>query len=608
MKKFTAALLALILIFAIVCMSSCSFFAGLMPDGSDDGDGSGNNGGTGDSNGGHGMAGGNNGSNGTGDDGHEHQFESYFVYSECTVDGCNVVGRNQSENTYADDFVYTLTDAKVAEIGELYDEMKACLADGDDYDYFEKLYNEYEDLFDYAIHQYQVSSILSDVEYNATTAGNYRTATKLYNEMRANYYGLYALVYNSPYRDMFYEGWDDDEIAEALDYADMYGGSKDNNNAVDDIIAEYDDYMDAIGGSIASSYTDPEERVKQLNDIGKLYGKLIDANNNVAKASRYDNYMEYAYANRYNRDYTPALVSNTMRKYVKQYVAPLFLSIAIEYYFYCDPTSLDGADKEFYYAFTSQSLFTSQSSANFSRAQLAIELIGEYFNYIKRPSTTTRGDVVDFRVALEDLFRRGNYFIGDYDGAYTWWISKIKHPILYFGPGYDSAFTFVHEFGHYYNNIYNGSMSLSYDHDETHSQGNEMLFLAWLSKNKPRNVTKGFDFVEIEQLFGMLANIVIATAVDEFEQAAYTGIYNGQPIDCSYSDLFIQILRSYSATAFLNSAYWAYVVFHSAAYYISYAMSALPSIELYVRARHEGMFEGRDSYVKLFTFSNNSKF
>ena len=186
-------MLAIILIFVIVCMCGCSliadFFNGLMPDddnglgspSDNDGSGSGNGGG------GHGMAGGNNGSNGSGDDGHEHQFASYFVYSECTVDGCKIVGRNQSENAYADDFVFTLTEEEVANIAALYDEMLSYLADGKSYDYFETLYDKYMDLFDYAVHQYQVSSILSDVEYNVTTAGNYRMATKLYNEMRANY-------------------------------------------------------------------------------------------------------------------------------------------------------------------------------------------------------------------------------------------------------------------------------------------------------------------------------------------------------------------------------------------------------------------------------------
>ena len=584
MKKFTAILLAVILIFSCLCLSGCSFigeFFNVIF--GDDGDNS-------------------------GDSGHEHQFESYFIYTQCSVDGCRVVGRIQSENVYADDFVYTLTDARIDEISALYGEILTYLADGDNFGYFEQLYEQYLNLFDYAAHQYQVSSILSDVEYNTDTVNNYRAATKLYNEMRANYYAMFGLVYNSNYRDEFYEGWDVAEIEEALHYAEIYGDSADNNNAVDDILAEYDAYMDEIGNSISS---------RDLNYIGELYGRLVEANNNVAKAAYYNNYMDYAYAHEYNRSYTPGQVGETMRKFVKTYIAPIFITLAYKNDEYYSAEFNTAADRDFYYGLTSDSLFTATSEKHFGRVKSTIDLISEYFSYINRPSSLTNGEAVDFRSELEELFKNGNYFTGDYRGAYTWWISKIQKPILYLGTNYDSAFTFVHEFGHYYNNIYNGSMGLSYDHDETHSQGNEMLFLAWLSQHKPTGVTNGFDMVEVEQLYDMLINIIIATAVDEFEQAAYTGLYNGQPITCSYADLFTQILGSYrgtykgverSALEFLNSKYWAYVAFNSAAYYISYAMSALPSIELYVKAKSSGMYGARSSYVKLFTFSNDSRF
>ena len=585
MKKLTAIFLAVILIFSLLCLSGCGligeFLDVIFGDGSD---------------------------NEYDDGSHVHRFDSYFTYSECSVDGCRVVGRIQSENVYANDFVYTLTGAKIDEISALYDAILTYLADGDDYGYFEELYEEYLDWFDYAGHQYQVSSILSDVKYNTTTASNYRTAAKLYNEMRANYYALYELVYNSNYRDEFYDGWDSAEIEKALYYAEIYGGSADDNNAVDDILAEYDAYMDEIGNAISTD---------NINYVGELYGRMVEANNNVAKAAHYDNYMDYAYAHEYNRNYTPNQVAETMRKFVKTYIAPIFITLAYknDEYYYAKFNST--ADKNFYYALTSDSLFAAKSDKNFNRVKTAVDLIGEYLGYINRPSATTNGEAVNFRNELENLFKNGNYFTGDYRGAYTWWISKLQKPIVYFGPSYDSAFTFLHEFGHYYNDIYNGSMGLSYDHDETHSQGNEMLFLAWLSQNKPKGVTNGFDMVEVEQLYDMLVNIIIATAVDEFEQAAYTGTYDGEPITCSYADLFTQILGSYrgeykgverSASQFLNSEYWGYVVFDSAAYYVSYAMSALPSIELYVKAKREGLYDARSSYVKLFTFSNDSRF
>ena len=605
MKKFATIFFIVILIFVwLFCIAG---MFGLLDTIFPNGDG-----GT-DSSGGNGGSGGIGGSGGLGgevhDDGsHTHQFESYFFYSECTHEDCAVVGRNGSEKKYASEFVYTLTGAKIDEISALYGEILTYLDDGDDYKYFEKLYEKYEDWYEYAIHQYQVSSILSDVEYNTTTANDYRTATKLYNEMRANYYGLYGLVYESAYRDEFYEGWSDEEIDRALQYAEIYSGSADNNNAVDDILAEYEAYMDSIGDYVGTN---------NLDYLGNLYGRLVEANNNVAKASYYNNYMDYAYSEKYHRDYTPSQVSESMRKYVKTYIAPLFIALAYKDSEYYSANFQSDADKNFYYALMSDSLFADTSDKNFDRVKSTLELVSNYLGFVNRPSNITGGEEVNFRREVEDLFKNGNYFTGDYRGAYTWWISKIQKPILYFGPRYNSAFTFVHEFGHYYNNIYNGSMSLSYDHDETHSQGNEMLFLAWLAQNKPEDVSDGFSRVEVEQLYDMLINIVIATAVDEFEQAAYTGYYNGEPINCSYADLFVRILGSYkgtykgkehSALLFLNNKYWAYVVFKSAGYYISYAMSALPSIEIYAIARGKGLQDACTSYVNLFTFSNSSRF
>lgn len=575
MKKITAALLAVLLIISCLCLCSCSllfsFLEGLL---GDDWDGS----------------------------DHTHEFDSYFTYSECQVEGCNVVGRLKSQDTYANNFKYTLTNTKVRQIRAVYDEMITYLNDGDDFEQFAELYYEYTEYLDYVGNQYQVASLLSDVSYNLVTAQNFKTASQAYNEIFENYYGLYALVYNSNYREQFYDGWSESDIQKALYYSEIYGGSADNNNAVDKILDEYEEYLNKIGGSFS---TNPAVKAQQLNKIGEIYGKLVDANNNIAKASNYDNYMDYAYANEYHRDYTPDEVA-TMRQYVKTYIAPILSKVAAAYDSYDNFNAT--ADQNYYYGLMSDSLFTKTSALSFNRVRSTVDYVADYFKYMKVSALETGGETFDFYSAVNDLFKNGNYFTGEYEGAYTWWIDSINAPIVFFGPEYDTAFTFVHEFGHYYENVYNGSLKLSYDHDETHSQGNEMMFLAWLSQNKPRGVTNGFDIVEIEQLFDMLGNIVISTAVDEFEQAAYLGEYNGQKIT-SYGDLFSTILHSYDgADEWLSSTYWAYVVFDSPAYYISYAMSALPSIELYAIAQSEGLDAARDCYVKLFTFANGFRF
>ena len=610
MKKLTAAFLCVMLIVALLCMSGCGLMLGILDglygddfgygdDGYDDYDDK--------------WDGGYGNNNGNSDDSdHTHVFDSYFVYSVCSVDGCGVVGRKDSINKYANDFTYTLTQAKISAIDDVYDEMLANIDDGDDYNQFEELFGEYLDWFDYVSHQYQVASVLADVEYTATTASNYSTVSSLYNEMFANYYGVYALVYNSDYRANFYDGWTEDDIQQALYFAEVYGGSADNNNALDEILSEYENYMNDIGWEFSERAS---TKANQLKRVGEIYGKLVEANNNVATAHGYDNYMDYAYANEYNRSYTPSDVAEVMRGYVKEYIAPLFIDVYARYYtlYTSSSNSMNSVNKNFYNGLTGDSLFAATSDSSFSRVRSTIEYVADYFEYLQMSAAVAGGAKVDFSSAVENLFKNGNYFTGEYEGAYTWWIDKISAPILYFGSGYDTAFTFVHEFGHYYENIYNGSLSLSYDHDETHSQGNEMLFLAWLAQNKPSGVTTGFDLVEIEQLFDMLANIVMSTAVDEFEQAAYTGDYSGS----QYAELFADVLSSYkgtyngqviSAADLLTTEYWTYVVFSSSAYYISYAMSALPSIELYAIAQSRGLDTAKECYIKLFTFANSSRF
>lgn len=108
-----------------------------------------------------------------------------------------------------------------------------------------------------------------------------------------------------------------------------------------------------------------------------------------------------------------------------------------------------------------------------------------------------------------------------------------------------------------------------------------------------------------------MSTVILASAVDEFEQAVYSNSYgDGQykdniPTDY-YGDLFGAILDSYGTgvrEAINYDDYWMMVCVDSAAYYISYAMSALPSLELFVKSQNSsiGMSGARSIYFKLYT-------
>lgn len=535
---------------------------------------------------------------------HEHSFSSYFEYSKCTNSNCNVIGRNDSTRSFDASFVYDFNSAKQTEIDNDYNALLDSIDNANSYEKFEKLYNQFEKDLDYIGTQYQIAQVFYDAY--CQNAGdifdkNYDAVNEYFNNCYAAYYALYQTIYDSPFRSTFYQGWTKAEINEALESAASVGGSADANNEVDRIASEYNSLLGEIENSRNPNYT-------------KLYAKFeqfVNANNKIAKQAGYDNYMDYAYVNEYNRHYTPQDVAS-MRSYVKQYVAPLLLKFAKT-----EPSDsyLSGeADKNFYWSIMTESTFTTPQDAEyFEDAKTAVNYLSSYFKYL----TDVKEDI-NFYNAVNELFKAGNYYIGTAEGAYTYWISSANKSILYFDNSYDydygytysTAFTFAHEFGHYYNGVRNGGGEISMDHDETQSQGNEMLFLAWLKQNKASNVSKGYKVVEYYQLFNILRTIVQSTIVDEFEQAVYsnsygTGKYKNGISGADYGNLYDEIVSSYGSgmSAVLESNYWAYVCVESAAYYISYAMSALPSLELFVKSQDSsiGLDGAKDSYFKLYT-------
>lgn len=526
---------------------------------------------------------------------HAHDFgDSYMMFVPCK-NNCGVLGRNASTNSAKEKFVYTFDDAKQAEINELFESLVASIDAGSDEEAFENLWNEYDDSISYVGEQYQYAYVFYCTYNTPEYETKFDDVSDYYNECVTNYYSLFRKIYSSDFRNFFYEGWSDEEIEQALIMSDSYGSEAYLNvqNKIDSLVLEYDELI---------------RQNASIDKISDLYGDLIKLNNELAQLAGYNNYMEYAYENKYERYYTPEEVE-PMRLYVKKYIAPIFSSLYDAYQ--NSARGLIGANKEFYTAFSTASVFKSSVYS-----QTVVNYLGDYFKQMVKEDSAKP---IDFYEKAEAIFREGNYYTGKQSGAFSYYISNQKTTILYFsnesaGSSYQNAFTFAHEFGHYYNNVYNERLSLSMDHDETQSQGDEMMFLAWLYNNKAKDVSTGYEAVMNEQLVNMVFTIVLATAVDEFEYAAYTGMYNGEPLatgsngKVNYASLFEKILRSYNSvfvTSFNQSTYWSKVVFDQAGYYISYAMSALPSMEIYVNARKD-YNATKESYLKLFTFSDDA--
>lgn len=548
-----------------------------------------------------------------------HQFDesklNYFTYTECSF-GCGTYKILESKNVYEDDFVYDFNEDKKAEIEGIYNQLIALL-DGSAAEIsgeeFDEKFEEYDDCVYYIQFQYQVAQVLNDNYATAETQQAYSTINEYYYETIAKYYGLFQLIYDSPvYSTYFYKGWDAAEIADILELAASYDAE--SRTDAEKIKEEYTEWLSRNKNGLYSAST------SEKNALFDIYNRLVIANNNIATKAGYDNYMDYAYENVYERDYTPADVAN-MREYVRTYIGPLASQILNESDAY-DSVVLDEASQWFFNTYNKnyvlRDLADVGSSANRINAVInSRQSLYEYYTFL---SENANSQHTSFVKALSDLFENGNYFLGESDDltAYAWYIYNLDLPILLFSEGYRTSFTFVHEFGHYYQFIYNGTLGVSMDQDETQSQGDEMLYLAWLKQNMPEGVEDGFKGLELEQLEDMLLSIIMSTAVDEFEYLVYSGAttYNGKPITgvkieggavvTDYTKLFQTVLNSYCSGQ--SQYYWSYVVFNNPAYYISYAMSALPSLEIYAKANVDGLNAARDSYLKLFTFSDEEQF
>ena len=554
--------------------------------------------------------------------GHDFSEGNYFTFTLC-ANNCGTYGSKTGGKPFETEFIFDFDESKQAEIDILYSQIQDALDENSSvsYDDFVEMFEEYDAAVGYLQAQYQFARILNDIDYSAESRNTLANVTDYYYVTIARYYTLFKDIDESRFKSQFWADteWDEEYIEYVLSLADSYDA--DNRNAVDEILDKYEEWMAALNGTPTK---------KQLYNLFNLYSQFVEANNNIATAAGYNNYMEYAYENIYERDYGPEAVV-AMRSLVKEYIGPLLGDVTKAYTAWNNAYTARGG-----WTSRAAQLYYSQYAGNWMWGDTAKYIddaerlgmildsrqsIADYFKYLDNGD-----DTVGFYGAVENLFETGNFFMGKNTNitAYTWYVYSTGTPILVFGGDdeYQDAFTFIHEFGHYYQFVHNKLLSVPMDHDETQSQGDEMLFLAWLKANMPQGVGEGFEILELEQLLNMLGSIIMSTAVDELEYLAYTGAteFNGQAIPTvkmsngervtDYATLYTLIMQSYwkDITSWFNTSYWMYVTFGSPAYYISYAMSALPCIELYAKAGNDGLDAARESYLKLFTFSSNQDF
>ncbi len=523
---------------------------------------------------------------------------------QCVNEGCIVAQWAEDNGKHDEALTFSFTKEDEAELDAKYDEVLAMIEAGAEYDpalhgyaeegalaeayaVVDEAHTEYYELILNAIAQKQLAEIayycdMSNTEKEET----YDYMLKYYTALIAEFYTLSRPFYNSCYREFYYYGMTEEEINAFLFDSDAlsnpeYTALKERNDAIE---LEYF----AIANPTSS------------DKVPELYAEFVQNNNKMAELMGYDNYLEYAYENVYGREYSYADARN-IATYVKEHISPIYGKMYGKY------RAIDDSNSE--YKNLCESSFFANLQGN--------DLVNDYIDVMI--FNTNPDKQISFSDEFNKLMGDGNMFRGDYQGAFVTSISSANLPIAYFGRGtsYSNGFTVVHEFGHFMNEIYNGeykNISQSYDLLEMHSQGNELLFLAYL-KSQAGISAESFADIEADQLFNMLYAVMSGMTIDTFEQAIYLDHYEGTGADeimadgtitsDEYDSLYAYICEDFGASK-THANYWRHgMTIRSACYYVSYSVSALAVLQVYEMANTQGFDAAKDAYLKLFTYTDS---
>lgn len=445
------------------------------------------------------------------------------------------------------ELVYTLTQEAVDEFYRLLEECEDLSVVGEDMDAIEATMEALDEAYLFLEEQCSIATIFhyshmadKDLEQQ------YLDSVEICTEANDAYLQMARRVYlsDTPAKDTLFEGWTEEDIDSLLAY--------------DEQIADIQQRNAEIG--VENRATNDDARKIEL------YIEFIQNNNTIAQYYDYDNYYTYAYERVYSRDYGMEELER-MRQYAKTYLVYDFYTALNNFYAYF--TGLDQSVQVNVQNF----LF---NNYNEQRA----DYVGMYVD--ATPESLQK--------ALRDMLDHDSLFTEAVDarqGAFTTMIGERSY--CYFGPGYWSSTTVMHEGGHYYASRYSDLNNIPLDLAEVHSQANEWLFVSFLRGRLSNGVQRStVDY----RLYENIAMTLICLMVDEFEQVVYNTDLTGFTAE-ELDAIMDQIAESYfpdgNADELLAdmNAYWRQVVVDQPIYYISYAVSGIAAIGMFTEAEKD---------------------
>lgn len=472
---------------------------------------------------------------------------------------------------------YTLTQEEVDAILDLLDQMVAgAMPDpnGDPnvaamtIEEWDALYQQFDASFYHIAEQMTIATIIYycnmvdevAIERKSNATDMVYSVQDKYNE------SLRYLYLNSPMKDELFEGWSKEEIQSMLEYDPAIMEVK---KTIEDLETQFD----------ALDY----EEYGFTNQSVELYKQLIINRRKIAEFNKYDNYYTYASKNIYERDYSAENLE-VFREYVIKYIVPSYEGINAKFNEWRNLSE------------KRQETFVDFVNGGFDKSSKNYLLL--YLDSLEGTMGENMRHMFDNKNCVFSINKNSH------PTAFCTYLYVSEQPFCLFGNDGQDASTIVHEVGHYYAFATNKDLD-NYDLCETHSQGNEFLFIKFCEGEMNSAI---YDCVRAYNLLATTQTMILATIVDEFEQRVYA--LDDETIMSMTSEDFdaimTEVCEPYGGAKWVTDnlydpyIYWRRVAISSPVYYISYAVSAAAAIEIFAIAESEVEGEGYEAAKTIY--------
>ncbi len=449
---------------------------------------------------------------------------------------------------------YEMTDADVDRFYELLEQCKEAALSGKDGDTVMEISDALDEQYNYMDTQHSIANVLYYCDLNDEDASQlYLDCTDQVTQANNDYLEMAKELYDAdfPAKERFFEEWTDLDLALLKNYTSEVMELRQRNS------------------EITVAYQDLQDDEELYSKMVPLYIELVQNNNRMAQIFGYDNYYDYAYDLVYTRDYGSEEIE-------------IMRDLAAEYL----PETIENAMDSFNSSLAALNNSQQMKLSAFMYNAFTDTYIDELEGYFSTLPEQMREDMLDMFNGNIVMMKSAPSAM---EGAFTTAITDDRQ-ICFFGPGYMSPLTAIHEVGHYYGGKHTYLNDLPLDLAETQSQSNEWLFLSYLDEemnNKLHNTAVDY------KLYSDLVTIILCVIIDDFEEQVYTHPNVAKLTSFDLDQIMVQVCEKYGGIAFIENYatdiqnYWRMVVVEQPVYYISYGVSAIAAIDVFTIAEED---------------------